>query len=216
MHGKSPFSRSSLPPSPSPRGGAGGESQYDLGPLHPEPAFHFAGRGREGVAARARAPGRSLHPLAFPTTVVSDNNGGPRFRGLRPLFLPCTDLEHGQFLCRGGERCADTVLVFCVRLCGLRGWMPHSSGSSQGSSPRGGWVLQASGERILLNLPKLLGIMHLLAVTLPILNLYNYHLASLNSHGLRRSVSVYFFTLIFLLGFFSSFPFSVGRGEAKL
>lgn len=75
-------------------------------------------RGREGVAARARAPGRSLHPLALPTTAVSDNSGGPRFRGLRPPFLPCTDLEHGQFVCRGGERCADTSLWLWFSVCG--------------------------------------------------------------------------------------------------
>lgn len=57
--------------------------------------------------------------------------------------------------------------------------------------------------------------MYFLAITLPVLNLYNYHLASLNSHGLRRSVSVYFPPFIFLLDcfFFSLFPW---QGKEKL
>lgn len=64
--------------------------------------------------------------------------------------------------------------------------------------------MEVWGEAFLLNLSKLLGIMHLLAITLTVLILYNYHLASLNSNGWRRrSVPVFFFfSFIFPLDFF--------------
>lgn len=65
--------------------------------------------------------------------------------------------------------------------------------------------MEVWGEAFLLNLSKLLGIMHLLAITLPVLILYNYHLASLNSNGLRRRsvpVSLFFFFIYFSSRFF--------------
>ena len=61
----------------------------------------------------------------------------------------------------------------------------------------------------MLNLSKLLGIMHLLSITPPVLNLCISHLASLNTHGLRRSVPVVLFPLIFPL------PFLRGKGREK-
>lgn len=68
--------------------------------------------------------------------------------------------------------------------------------------------MEVRGEAFLLNLSKLLGIMHLLVITLPVLILYNYHLASLNSNGLRRrSVPLLLFFFFFYLYFSSRFFF---------
>lgn len=143
----SPFSRSSLPPSPSPRGGAGGESQYDLGPPQPGPAFHFAGRGREGAAARARAPGRSLHPLAFPLQRSLMVPALPVSVGCALLSSLALIWGTGSF-CVGAGRDVQTPFWFSVCGCVLYGaGCPTAPVVAGEALPGADGFLQPSGER---------------------------------------------------------------------
>lgn len=95
----------------------------------------------------------------------------------------------------------DNVSVFAVFACASQGCSAPQPRWEPGKlSPGlvGSVSFSFCRKRFLLNLSKLLSITYLLAVTLRVLNLYNYYLALSNRHRLRRSVSVYFFSLILL------------------
>lgn len=117
-----------LPPAPFPvfpvsRGGAGGESRCNPGPLHRERALRFAACRREGGGRhwdRAHSPAFSspLRGFLLITAVIGSS-------GLRPfLFPPVTPIRStGTFCALGGGDLQPTFrFSLCVCVCALWGW----------------------------------------------------------------------------------------------